>query len=182
MASPLQNRLVGTLILVALAVIILPDVLDGEKTDTVEAFETIPLKPAVNRDLQQPQAVQKANNGDQPSTVSEASEEVTAEQAQPLSDDNVSSDTLEAPPREPQEFAADKDAFVIQLGAFSNAASVQKLVKQLQDKGYPAYSESSGKLTKLLVGPDTSKAELNKQLASLEALTGLKGKVLSYQP
>ncbi|RUO44889.1 SPOR domain-containing protein [Idiomarina aquatica] len=184
MASPLQNRLVGTIILVALAVIILPDVLDGEKAETVEEFETIPLQPEQEVALQEPQPVPEETRArlQQNDAENDESElEKTADTAQPINNDD-SAATLQAPPREPKEFAADGEAYVIQLGAFSNADSVNKLVVQLRDKGYAAYSERSGRLTKLMVGPDTSKAELEKQLPALAKLTGLNGKVLSYKP
>jgi DedD protein len=184
LASPLQNRLVGTIILVALAVIILPDVLDGEKAETVEEFETIPLQPEQEVALQEPQPVPEETRArlQQNDAENDESElEKTADTAQPINNDD-SAATLQAPPREPKEFAADGEAYVIQLGAFSNADSVNKLVVQLRDKGYAAYSERSGRLTKLMVGPDTSKAELEKQLPALAKLTGLNGKVLSYKP
>ncbi|MGL4250454.1 MAG: cell division protein DedD [Aeromonas sp.] len=46
MASKFQNRLVGTVILVALIVIFLPDLLDGRKQEQKEeAFAKIPLRP-----------------------------------------------------------------------------------------------------------------------------------------
>ncbi|QFI54609.1 cell division protein DedD [Aeromonas simiae] len=47
MASQFQNRLVGTVILVALVVIFLPDLLDGNKQQEVEeeSFAKIPLRP-----------------------------------------------------------------------------------------------------------------------------------------
>jgi DedD protein len=46
LASKFQNRLVGTVILVALVVIFLPDMLDGQKiAQKDEAFATIPLRP-----------------------------------------------------------------------------------------------------------------------------------------
>lgn len=46
MASKFQNRLVGTVILVALVVIFLPDLLDGHKlAQKEEAFAKIPLRP-----------------------------------------------------------------------------------------------------------------------------------------
>jgi len=184
LASPLQNRLVGTIILVALAVIILPDVLDGEKAETVEEFETIPLQPEQEVALQEPQPVPEETRARLQQNEAENDEselEKTADTAQPINNDD-SAATLQAPPREPKEFAADGEAYVIQLGAFSNADSVNKLVVQLRDKGYAAYSERSGRLTKLMVGPDTSKAELEKQLPALAKLTGLNGKVLSYKP
>ncbi len=47
MASKFQNRLVGTVILVALVVIFLPDLLDGHKlAQKEEAFAKIPLRPS----------------------------------------------------------------------------------------------------------------------------------------
>lgn len=46
MASKFQNRLVGTVILVALVVIFLPDLMDGHKLEQKdEAFAKIPLRP-----------------------------------------------------------------------------------------------------------------------------------------
>ena len=45
MASKFQNRLVGTVIIVALGVIILPGLLDGKKKHYKEEFAAIPLVP-----------------------------------------------------------------------------------------------------------------------------------------
>lgn len=45
MASKFQNRLVGTIILVALGVIILPGLLDGKKKHYEDEFASIPLVP-----------------------------------------------------------------------------------------------------------------------------------------
>ncbi|QTF07724.1 cell division protein DedD [Brenneria izadpanahii] len=46
MASKFQNRLVGTIILVALGVIVLPGLLDGKKKHYEDEFAAIPLVPA----------------------------------------------------------------------------------------------------------------------------------------
>lgn len=45
MASKFQNRLVGTIIIVALGVIVLPGLLDGKKKHFKEEFAAIPLVP-----------------------------------------------------------------------------------------------------------------------------------------
>ena len=47
MSSAFQNRLVGTIILVALAVIFLPDILDGEKVSHKDRFLQVPDRPAL---------------------------------------------------------------------------------------------------------------------------------------
>ncbi|MGV3346033.1 cell division protein DedD [Enterobacteriaceae bacterium LUAb1] len=51
MASKFQNRLAGTVILVALGIIILPGLLDGQKKHYKEEFAAIPLVP--NKDDEQ---------------------------------------------------------------------------------------------------------------------------------
>ena len=45
MASKFQNRLVGTIVLVALGVIVLPGLLDGQKKHYKDEFAAIPLVP-----------------------------------------------------------------------------------------------------------------------------------------
>lgn len=45
MASKFQNRLVGTIVLVALVVIVLPGLLDGQKKHYQDEFAAIPLVP-----------------------------------------------------------------------------------------------------------------------------------------
>ena len=45
MTSALKNRLVGTIIVVALAVIFLPDFLDGKKQTNREPFVSVPANP-----------------------------------------------------------------------------------------------------------------------------------------
>ncbi|OKP03854.1 cell division protein DedD [Xenorhabdus eapokensis] len=45
MASKFQNRLVGTIVLVALGVIVLPMIFDGDKQYNEEQFASIPLMP-----------------------------------------------------------------------------------------------------------------------------------------
>lgn len=56
MASKFQNRLVGTIIIVALGVIILPGILDGKKKHYKEEFAAIPLVPKPD-DQQEPDQV-----------------------------------------------------------------------------------------------------------------------------
>lgn len=45
MSTALKNRLVGTIIIVALAVIFLPDILDGKKQTSQDLFMSLPAQP-----------------------------------------------------------------------------------------------------------------------------------------
>ncbi|WP_168421799.1 cell division protein DedD [Erwinia amylovora] len=72
MASKFQNRLVGTVIIVALGVIVLPGVLDGKKKHYKEEFAAIPLVPKADEQpetevvppVTQSLPVQPPENGD----------------------------------------------------------------------------------------------------------------------
>ena len=47
MSTPFQNRLVGTIIVAAVAIIFLPDLLDGEKKTYQDNFSAIPKEPKI---------------------------------------------------------------------------------------------------------------------------------------
>lgn len=55
MSTPFQNRLVGTVIVAAVAIIFLPDILDGEKKTYQAEFENIPPAPAYKGDTNKAQ-------------------------------------------------------------------------------------------------------------------------------
>jgi len=48
LSTPFQNRLVGTIIVAAAAIIFLPDLLNGEKKAHKDTFEAMPLAPKVS--------------------------------------------------------------------------------------------------------------------------------------
>lgn len=89
-----------------------------------------------------------------------------------------------APAAQPVAAApSQQSGFVVQLGAFRNAGNVNDLVSKLRAAGYRAQTSPAvpqqGVLNRVWVGPD-SRARLEQQLASLERLTGLKGRIQSY--
>ncbi len=62
MASKFQNRLVGTIVLVALGVIVLPGLLDGQKKHYQDEFAAIPLVPKAG-DRDEPDMMPAATQG-----------------------------------------------------------------------------------------------------------------------
>ena len=60
MSTPFQNRLVGTIIVAAVAIIVLPDLLDGNKKTFQDEFEQIPPPPQV--EFAKPQNPAKTDN------------------------------------------------------------------------------------------------------------------------
>ncbi|RUO38795.1 dedD protein [Aliidiomarina shirensis] len=185
MASQLQNRIVGTLIVIALAVIILPDLLSGKNYNPEEEFQVSPLRPQANSEMTAPEF---------PDDFSERAEREPNVYVE--DNDFAVQEPREASPiqvgsadNEEDESAATNvnEGWVIQLGAFRNAERVAEIVAELRSEGYSAYSRNTqnsqgDELTLLLVGPDVNAARLEEQLPRLQEISGLSGRVVEYRP
>ncbi|MEG3134993.1 cell division protein DedD [Rouxiella sp. T17] len=99
MASKFQNRLVGTVILVALGVIILPGLLDGKKKHYEDEFASIPLVPKPGDSPEQDSAGQVTQSlpAQPPEGAGEAVNAGAAEAAHAAAQANGESDDVEAP-------------------------------------------------------------------------------------
>ena len=197
MAAALKNRLVGTVILVAVAVIILPDMLDGKKSSNGDVFVNVPAapakKPIVNPEpfpeervvasAQRPVEIVNEKPVDEPGSpvesVPEASSDSTAQVNNSPNDDLARQTVVEAP-----EESEQNNSWVIQLGSFRHQKNVKQLLDKLENAGYRAFSRpietSSGPLTKVFVGPNLNKRELDGAISHLQELTGLRGKVTRF--
>lgn len=217
-----QNRLVGTIVLVALGVIFLPDLLDGKKAKVVEEFTEIPLRSAplvqskplmpddfevldvasvnivtddksqldpdvvplgnntaksVMRELEAKKVIEPAKN--QPKTVT----------SKPVTSKTIVEKVVPKPASKPIIKAAPstiKSGYTLQLGGFNNATNVNALIAKLRLSGYTAYTlpqkPVEGSLTRVFVGPEVSKEKLESRQTAIAKLTGLKGKIIAYDP
>ncbi|MGU5714052.1 cell division protein DedD [Aeromonas taiwanensis] len=265
MASKFQNRLVGTVILVALVVIFLPDLMDGNKLEQKdEAFAKIPLRPelepakpalqvsaastlpaehlasqqqasaatqwqveeigdtvtlanqagtnpAVTNQApvtqQQPvQAVAQPKPQPKPEPKPEVMAKKPVEQPKPVtpkpvevkkpveskplpgqikSMDDLIASKMAQPTTAPAAAPA-QGSWILQLGAFKNADSVNALVSKLRAAGYSAQTSPrtpvQGKITRVFIGPDVSKAKLQGMQSRISQMTGLGGSVVAYNP
>ncbi|NBM60798.1 cell division protein DedD [Proteus sp. G4445] len=212
MASKFQNRLVGAVVLVAVGVIFLPTLFDGDKKYNEDQFASIPLvpKPGDEQDIESIAPIEQTTTPSTPSEgASEAmiSEAVTGVELPQVSTPEVSEPQVAPstpvveppkvvnPPVEPpttpppavSETTAPKgEAWVVQLGALKNAAKVEEIIAKMHLSGYPVYTVParpvSGKVTRIYIGPNASKAELQAMLPRLKELTGLQGEVRAYKP
>ncbi|WP_157981071.1 SPOR domain-containing protein [Pseudidiomarina insulisalsae] len=193
MASQLQNRMVGSIILIALAVIILPELLDGKQVREQQEFAAIPMQPEAEV-VEKTVILPEDDLGGTPIEVEQLEPlpetvELTAVQAPTVTADDTSETaaaTSQNQPAQPVTGSLAEPGYVIQLGAFSNAESVDALIAQLQKQGFSAYRENvrvnDKTLIRLLVGPALSEAELQNQLPQLKELTGLSGRVVRFEP
>ncbi|WP_282111203.1 SPOR domain-containing protein [Shewanella algicola] len=202
-----QNRLVGTIVLVALGVIFLPDLLDGKKTQVVEEFTEIPLRPLAKNThnsngseqaeqtadtIEEFQVLTIAEPKDLGSDVVELGDDKPTEVVQKVDPKPQATTPVKPKPaavvaqtKTPAK-AAITAGYTLQLGGFNNAANVSALVTQLRKAGFTAYTlpvkPVDGKLTRVFVGPEVSEAKLKARQEPIFKLTGLKGKIIAYNP
>ncbi|QUJ68230.1 SPOR domain-containing protein [Photobacterium sp. GJ3] len=185
MASKFQSRLVGTIVLVAIGVIFLPDFFDGKKQHFQEQFASIPLQPQAGGEETYtaiPEPVDaEAELPPMPVTEQIAGQPVTQSSVQEK--DPVSVKTQ--PQGEPQPGHLDS-GWVIQLGVFRNFENAHLLVEKLRSKGYQAHvlpkQLKPGDLARVVVGPEISKDSLSGKVDDLRQLTGLNGQLLRFNP
>ncbi len=196
-----RRRLVGAVALVLLIVVFLPMILDSEpKPLNQDIAITIPPIP---KPEPTPQVVTPTPSAPAPATPAASSmphvaglpegkaavqpESVPATEAKPALQKSESprpeprSEARPAPkPAQkhdtkpaPASHAPD-DSFVVQLGAFSNAANAKALQKKLQDNKFKAYTElvknANGDRTRVRVGPYASREAAEKARDRLKAM------------
>lgn len=199
MASQFKNRLVGITILVALVVIFLPSLIDGEKTTYQQEFVATPIKPEL-----------KQHSKTFPNNATIKQEKIVIENAKQIESENKKSKSsdwkveevaatvvandkpIQAPVMnsnskakfEKVEFS--DPAWTIQLGAFENKENINALLKKLSKAGFRAHTipkvVMDGQLTRVFVGPDVSKEKLESKLPRLKSLTSLNGKLVPFSP
>ncbi|EGU55992.1 DedD protein [Vibrio nigripulchritudo ATCC 27043] len=118
MASKFQSRLVGTILLVSVGVIVLPDLLDGKKQHYKEELAPIPIKPELEGEMEVFEVLEPVEDDlvlpDSPVSVTVASTESEPEE-------------IEVTPRpvaEKNDYA--DSAWIIQLMALKNVENAKK--------------------------------------------------------
>jgi len=170
-----RRRLVGAIALVLLVVVFLPMLLDSEpKPLNQDIAITIPPLPGPDSSSQPataPAGVVPA------SPVMPPAKTETASPVRPAPAP-VAVPKAETPKPEPRpapvQPAKTSEDFVVQLGAFSNAANARALQRKLQENKFKAYTEvinsSGGERTRVRVGPYDSREAAEKARQRMRAL------------
>ncbi|AVF60778.1 MULTISPECIES: SPOR domain-containing protein [Vibrio] len=194
MASKFQSRLVGTIILVAVGVIVLPDVLDGKKLHYKEEFASIPIKPELDSDVENFEILEPVEDDialpDSPvEAVVQEQEGAQVAASEPDPTPTPKPEVIKQPEqvevatRPVQEKNQYEDsAWIIQLMALKNHENAVALVADLQKRGYQAHTKKENEFTRVIVGPDVSKSKLERQVKELQKITGSKGQLLKFKP
>ena len=195
-----KQRMVGALVLVALAVIFLPMLFNREDEQRqiqvdVPTAPQVPVMPQVQVEpvpVPEPQPIPE-----EPAPP----EEVAPVPAAPAPAAVVSKPVaaVKAPAVTPAQTVAQAPAkldttqkrvdanglsvsWSVQLVSLSNRASADNLQKTLRNQGYNAYVRSSGGMNRVFVGPLLERAEADRLRDLLGKQQNLKGFVVRFQP
>lgn len=174
-----RARLVGVLALLALAVVVLPIVFDGDPAEYEQALRPVPPVPAIivpevdgNRLYREMQALEEEALSSVPSV---------REPDPRLADDW------------PDDFSLDADglpvAWILQVGSFAEEANARRLLTQLREAGHHSYTvrrkgAEGGErdLIRVMVGPMQSRKKLTQTASEIEEQFHLpKTSVLRYR-
>ena len=201
-----KQRMVGALVLVALAVIFLPMLFsrqDEQRQIEVDApaAPQMPVLPEVKVEpvaVPQPQVIAEELNAPIEPAVSEAPVPVSIpEPVAPVAAKPVPAP--KPPVVTPAQTVAQAPAkldttqkrvdpnglpisWSVQLVSLSNRASADNLQKTLRNQGYNAYVRSSGGMNRVFVGPLLERAEADRLRDLLGKQQNLKGFVVRFQP
>ncbi|HHQ2584540.1 cell division protein DedD [Providencia rettgeri] len=167
MASKFQNRLAGAIVLVAVGVIVLPALLDGDKKYNENEFAAIPIipKPGDEEDIEAiapivsttttassegaseamlSEAITQQQNEQvetQPSTTTPAPSVVELVKPEPKPEPKVEPKPQPKPEPKPEPKPQPQGkAFVVQVIALNNASKVEEIVAKLRLSGYQVYT------------------------------------------
>ncbi|MGO4309952.1 SPOR domain-containing protein [Pseudomonas sp. KB_15] len=206
-----KQRMVGALVLVALAVIFLPMLFsrqDEQRQVTVEAPaapqapampqvqvepvvvpepQALPQEPVPSDDeiAQQEAAVPTAPVAPAPAAKPAAPAPAPALAAKPAT---APAQPITAAPGKPDTTQSRVDAnglsvsWSVQLASLSNRESAEKLQKTLRSQGYNAYIRTADGKNRVFVGPLIERAEADRLRDLLNRQQNLKGFVVRFQP
>jgi len=202
MEQILKQRLIGAVVLVSLAVIFIPIILEGPDDEWTPRSHSLPDKPQLDyradMDLVLPPPVQV---DEQPDTTEVEVEEtpLTGEQsvtktikpvaAPPASASKpAKSETTTRPPAKPATSAAalskSLKGWFVQVGSFGQEMNARGLQDRLVASGFKAKLQEieigNKRAYRVLVGPSATRADAEKQAASLKSGQQLKGMVVEY--
>ena len=211
MQQSTKQRIVGTIVLLALALIFLPIIFDGQGSYQVPMTSRIPDPPPVailpepvqSRPVILADSMPTVSDTDAPTEIDNSiadllPDEVAAEEvSQPvpagteaLDEDNEPAAITASEPdftRDPPSLGPDglPQGWSVRLGSFSSAANAENLMQRLQDSGYRAYTRAiesdQGSLTAVFVGPWLDRARVESYQRELQSQFQLAGMIVRFQ-
>jgi DedD protein len=206
MDQKLKQRLTGAIVLVALAVIFVPIILEGPDDDWTPRSHSIPEQPQMDyRASMELDLPVSATPVEQPSAsaIPEVPRETAPVAIQPPQEESQPAPTTEkapapvavppkparvapapAPPKAAKVPAPAIKGWFVQVGSFGQEMNASGLRERLKSAGYDARLKKvaigKGYAYRVLVGPSGSRAEAEKTAARLKSGQQLAGMVIEY--
>ncbi len=195
MNEQVKQRLVGAVVLVSLAVIFIPMLLDGGNNSSMPRYGSnipqqpdfdfepleIPLQPITPIPAERPRVIDKAEPAEPPKTAtSKPAQSEPATQTKPVAS-QPDSVAVEAPKA---AASGDSVAWVVQVGSFSQSDNALALRDKLRKNGFTAFVEKyrdTGKTSyRVRVGPELKRATAEKHLQQLQSKLKLSGIIMGH--
>lgn len=181
-----KQRIVGALVLAALAVIFLPSLFDREGARYINTTSQIPAAPDIQPiEIAEPQVVEGAGPVPEPEELFqpepvEQSSTAEAEESQDRPKESAPEENAEKEVAKTEDSSPVLDAeglphaWVVQVASYGDAARAEKLRTRLMDEGYKSYTRavttSKGRFVRVFVGPKVSKADARAAKLELDQL------------
>jgi DedD protein len=171
----IKQRLVGGLVLVALAMIFMPALFNGGRPHEIETLKELPPMPQIPERVFEKPAEPENRDPVKP-----------ADEFYQLDPDKISTHTKN-PELKPQLNTSGVPlAWVVQVGSYSDAEAAKDLTQKLQARGYKAFIrsvESKGKtVNRVLVGPNLKKQQAVTVKEEVDAILGINSLLLKFEP
>lgn len=195
MEQKLKERLVGAAVLVAIAVIFIPIILnDSQETESISG-SNIPEKPETNFNSR---IIPVIENDEKALLNTIESRKVGSEENQNKNDQDIVAEKIVSDnDKIADDISAKKEAvedevkvdvglsaWIVQLGSFTDEDNAQSLNEKLRKAGYPAFVEplkKNGKISyRVRVGPEIKRSEADLLLKNLKDKMNLDGIVVTY--
>lgn len=185
----LRQRMVGALVLVALAVIFLPMLFsrEDELQRVVVDAPAMPQSPAMPSAELDPVSVPQVEDLPQepvPGVGPDAGAPVVEAPvaAEPEVAKSTAVPVITPPPVSRLDANGLAVSWSVQLASLSNRASAESLQQTLRGKGYNAYIRNVDGMNRVFVGPVIERAEADRLRDQLTRLQKLNGFVVRFQP
>jgi DedD protein len=182
-----RRRLIGAFALTLAVVVILPMVLESEPGPTGKDIELqIPSPDEIGNikarmpapDVSTVNSAQTAESDALPVSAAVATVPVTAAADHPVDTKAPAMEVQPVRATPPVPTAAPAESFVVQVGAYSNAATAKQELATLKKWGFKAYTEKQGDVMRVRVGPYAEREKADKVRGMLEK-HGLKAVVMN---
>ena len=173
-----KQRIVGTIVLMALVGVLFPVIFDGGDTFQAELESRIPPEPQFSL-LPEPNPTRPViiADADTDAGAGEGQSEISENDGQIISQSEEDEADLDLSPM--------LSGWSIRLGSFAEKQNATNLVERLHESEYKAYTRefnnSAGELVSVFVGPWIDKSIAEDYLSELEDKFRLAGDIVRYE-